>query len=173
MLILQLMALLCLGFIFYQDMRYRAVYWLCFPFLCFLFLAIKQQQGILAELLAQVFYNLLFLSSQLLLLWVYLSIKNRRAVYMTQQYLGWGDILFLITLSLYLSPANYVLFYVGSLMVIISFLLVQRKIQTKTNPEIPLAGMQAMLLLLLISYSMVQPSFKPYADEWLLAQLSS
>jgi Flp pilus assembly protein protease CpaA len=167
MLLLSLFTLVCLGFICYQDMRYRAVYWICFPVLAVSLFLLKQQKAEWEESLTQTALGSLFFGIQLLVLWIYFSIKNKRFVNVTLNYLGLGDILFLFAIAFYLSPVNYILFYVGSLVIVLLYTLAQRILQKKASQEIPLAGLQALLLSLLMVLSLVKPSLKPYTDSWI------
>lgn len=109
----------------------------------------------------------LFFGTQLLLVWAYLSIKNKQLVNMTANYLGLGDILFLMAITFYLSPVNYILFYVGSLIVVLIYTLITRFFNKNTNQEIPLAGLQALMLGCLLVFSMLYPGLKLYSDSWI------
>ncbi|WP_158800279.1 hypothetical protein [Pedobacter sp. L105] len=167
MLLLQLFILICLGLICYQDMRYRAVYWICFPFLGILLLLFKQQHTSMYDVLTESVYAFLFIGIQFVLLSLYFSLKNKRFINITHQYLGWGDILFLLAITFYLSPVNYVLFYVGSLIVVLLYTFTQQILLKKVNPQIPLAGLQALLLCFVLVFSLINPSFKLYTDSWI------
>jgi len=167
MLIISLSILLCLGFICYQDMRYRAVYWICFPVLAALLFVLKQQEMQWKEALIETGYGIVFFGTQLVLLWIYFSLKNRKLTDITSGYLGLGDILFLMAITFYLSPVNYILFYIGSLIVVLIYTLGQRIFLKKEEPEIPLAGLQALLLGLVLIVSIVQPGLQPTNDSWI------
>ena len=119
------------------------------------------------DLLTESVYDFLFIGIQLLLLWLYFSMKNKRFINITHQYLGLGDILFLMAITFYLSPVNYVLFYIGSLIVVLLYTLTQQVLLKKVNPQIPLAGLQALLLCFILVFSLINPSFKLYTDSWI------
>lgn len=167
MILLQLFILGCLGLICYQDMRYRAVYWICFPMLSVLFLFLKQNYVGIGDSLMDTGYSLLFFGVQLFLLWAYFALKNKKPVDLTKDYLGLGDILFLLAIAFYLSPVNYVLFYVASLIVVLIYTLVQQSILKKENLQIPLAGLQALMLGIVLIISIVHPGLKLYSDFWI------
>lgn len=168
MILLQVVMLLCLAFICYQDLLYRAVYWLCFPVLAMVLLMLKINLRGLSEGLTHVGYGLAFLLLQLLLVWIYFSVKNKKAINLTNNYLGWGDVLFLAVLPFYLSPVNYILFYLTSLIVVLMYTLIATAASHKVrNPHIPLAGLQAALLVLVILIDFVSPKFTLYDDSWL------
>lgn len=166
MLIIELLILMCLGLICYQDLKFRAVYWIYFPVLTGLLFFLKQDDAGTAAALKDAAIAIVFFGSQLLLIWIYFSIKNKKPVNMTNGYLGLGDILFLLSVAFYLSPVNYVLFYVGSLIVVLVYVMAVNLFKQKANPEIPLAGLQALMLGCLLILSITSPDIKLYTDAW-------
>ncbi|TCC97713.1 hypothetical protein EZ444_07295 [Pedobacter hiemivivus] len=168
MVLLQVVMLLCLAFICYQDLVYRAVYWLCFPVLAAVMFMSKYNLKGLQEAFINATYGISFLMVQLLILWSYFSIKNKKVINLTNDYLGWGDVLFLAAIPFYLSPVNYILFYVISLIAVLLYTIVVASLKGKTNnPHIPLAGLQAGLLVLVMLVDFVSPKFMLYDDSWL------
>lgn len=170
---LQIIVFLSLVFIFYQDMRYRAVYWICFPVLAMLLFNLKYRFTGFLNGLTDAGYGLSFLLIQFLFLWIYFSVKNRRMINLTNDYLGWGDILFLIVITFYLSPGNYVLFYICSLILVLIYAILQKySLEKKSNKHIPLAGLQAMLLALLMITDHLFNAFTLYSDSWIYILMS-
>jgi len=167
MLLISLLIFICLGIICYQDMRYRAVSWVCFPLLAITMFAIKQQEAGWRETLIHCAGGLSFFGIQLFFLWFYISLKHRRFINITSDCLGLGDILFLMAIAFYFSPVNYILFYTGSLIVVLIYTLVRRHFLKEPHYEIPLAGLQALLLSMLIMLSLANPNLKPYTDSWI------
>lgn len=159
---------MCLVFIFYQDLRYKAVYWICFPILALLLFSLKFWETGFLNTIIDAGYGLLFLLIQLLVLWGYFSIKHRRAVDITNDHLGWGDILFLVVLTLYLSPGNYILFYISSLFLVLIYALCTAYLQKKhAGKHIPLAGLQAFLFAMIIITHPLIPAVTLYNDNWI------
>ncbi len=142
--------LIVLGVIVYQDFKYRAVYWICFPVLAVVFCIDKILDSGLQSLLTDSLFSVGFLLLQLLVLWLYFIIKYRKSINLTNGYLGWGDILFLLAVCFYLSPVNYIVFYVVSLVIAIVFALIMRLLSKKDELTIPLAGIQALLFMLVL-----------------------
>lgn len=168
MILLQIVMILCLAFICYQDLVYRAVYWFCFPVLAVVMLMLKYNFSGLEEALTQAGYGLAFLTVQLAILWIYFSIKKKTLVNLTNDYLGWGDVLFLVAIAFYLSPASYIIFYVISLIAVLLYTLLAALLSDNArNPHIPLAGLQAALLVLMVLVDYVSPKFMLYDDSWL------
>jgi len=173
MVFFQIIVLLSLAFIFYQDMQYRAVYWICFLVLAILLFGLKYSLTGFLNGLTDVGYSLLFLLIQLFFLWIYLSVKNRGMINITNDYLGWGDILFLIVITFYLSPGNYVLFYIGSLILVLIYAVLRGYSGgKKSNKHIPLAGLQAMLLAVLMVMDYLLKAFALYSDSWIYILMS-
>ncbi|QKJ31057.1 hypothetical protein HQ865_15275 [Mucilaginibacter mali] len=112
-------------------------------------------------------FDLCFLSIQLLLVSVYFSIKSRKWVWITREMLGWGDILFLVSIACYLSPVNYILFYVASLVLILVAYIAIRK-YTHEQGHIPLAGLQALLMAVILIANWQIASFDLTSDAWLI-----
>lgn len=160
--------ILCLAFICYQDFRYRAVYWWCFLILAIVMFTLKYRLSGFEQVIAHAGYGTGFLMFQLGILWLYFSLKKKKAVNLTGEYLGWGDILFLVAIAFYLSPGNYVIFYVISLMTVLLYALINTLLSSKErNPHIPLAGLQAALLVVLIIIDYSSSKFMLYDDSWL------
>jgi len=168
MFLLQVVMMICLAFICYQDLEYRAVYWWCFPVLAVLMFTLKYKLSGLETTLNHAGYGITFFAFQLSILWAYFSIKNKEFVNLTNDYLGWGDILFLIAIAFYLSPGNYIVFYVASLIVVLLYTLIVMWLSNKDrNPHIPLAGLQAAILAILMLIDYTVPKFMLYDDSWL------
>lgn len=166
MILLQILILICLAFICYQDLLYRAVYWWCFPILAILLAILKYNYTGIEQTVTDAVCGLLFLATQLFILWIYFSVKHRKLINITDNYLGWGDVLFLIAIPFYLSPVNYVLFYVLSLTLVLLYALTTTKLITN-NKHIPLAGLQAALLGIAMIIDYVTPSLSLYTDNWM------
>lgn len=125
----------------YQDFKSREVQWFWFPLLLVLALFkiwyLDQFKELFSFLL-----NVIMVLLQLLLLTLYFSIKERKLINIADSYLGWGDILFLLNLCFLLSPVNFILFYLVSLLVTITSYLIYNTFVNSSKP-IPLAGLQA------------------------------
>ncbi|PTT03462.1 hypothetical protein DBR11_02165 [Pedobacter sp. HMWF019] len=164
---LNLLALLALVSVCYQDMRYRGVYWIFFPVLSALFFFLKLKQVGWVNTLQDAGYAITFLVVQLLLVWLYFSVKHRKLFNIVDSYLGLGDILFLLTLAFYLSPLNYVVFYLLSLILVLVYVLVTKRIKGMDHIHIPLAGLQAAFLAMLLFWDLVQPQLQLCQDSWI------
>lgn len=145
-----LLILVLLMCVFVQDMTSRSVYWFLFPALTVLFIIthiLAKQPP--TEWLEKSVWSLAFLTLQVVLLWGYFSLKNRRLINIADGMIGWGDILFLISLAFYLSLLNFIVFYLSSLvLILLAALICSLFFPVK---KIPLAGWQALIFALLLA----------------------
>lgn len=139
-----------LGVIFYQDLKFKAVTWIIFPVVASVFLVYNLYCNPFEIVVLNSATNIGFIIIQLLLLTLYFSIKAKKIVNIAQQSLGWGDILFLLAVCLLLPPNTFFLYYIISLIIIVLKEIVTRMIFKKYSDKIPLAGLQALLLAVLI-----------------------
>jgi hypothetical protein len=167
-LLVEILILLMLLLVFIQDMMSRAVYWIVFPILMALFIVLRilQHQQI-TELWRPVLFNLVFLAIQMLIVSAWFSIKNKRWVNVTVQLIGWGDILLLTSIAFYLSLLNFVFFYIASLVIVLSLLLTGQAFFKIKNKHIPLAGLQALVLILYLASDWWYLRTNVTSDYWL------
>lgn len=163
MILVKIALLICLFVIFIQDMKYRAVSWIIFPVtagLCYF-----AQEG--STNFAGIAFNIAFISIQLFLLWLYFSLKNRKAVNLLSAHIGLGDLLFLYSITFFFSPVTFLLFYISSLILVILFVIVQRIVWSDVNKEIPLAGLQALLMCVFIGLSSIYPGLESLQESYI------
>lgn len=166
--IVEILLFIVLGIIVFQDMKFRAISWVLIPALCVL-LFVKSSLAFETEnLLSNVIINCSFVIVQLVLLTIYISFKNSKMTNIINTYLGIGDILFFIAISIAFSPLNYILFYVLSLTFTMFFFVAYKTVKKNASQEIPLAGSMAAMLILLNALSMIQPQFN-YSGDILLS----
>ncbi|CAH0304069.1 hypothetical protein SRABI27_04854 [Pedobacter sp. Bi27] len=156
----------------YQDLKYRGIYWWMFPILLLL-LAIGTVQILgFSEMIAQVVKSCLFLGLQFLALTAYISIRQKKLTNVFNGFFGLGDLLFLLAISFGFSFLNYVLFYLLSLMMVVLFTAIFGHHTQAHGKKIPLAGYQALLLMILMAVSWYKPVINLLSDENLINLLS-
>lgn len=157
----------------FQDFKSRSVYWFWFPVLICLFVIKNYFENGQAQINQKenILINLAFLFVQLLLVSLYFAIKHRQWVNITRDLLGWGDVLLLISIAFYLSPLNYIVFYVLSLILICSSWVIITLLFKKINKQIPLAGLQSVILIVFLVADWLLPSIDLTNDNWLLHYL--
>jgi len=137
--------LVILVLIFLQDLKERAVSWYFFPMLFILVILYRLPAGGLDRIIECTGINALFLLVQLIMVSLYFSIKRRELVNITREYLGFGDILFLLVITPLFTPVLYMLFYLSSLLLIVVVVVLMKMVKDYQK-TIPLAGLQALLL---------------------------
>jgi hypothetical protein len=103
---------------------------------------------------------------------MYFSAKNWRWINITSHLLGIGDVLFLLTISLYLSVLNFLFFYLASLISILFIWLLWQKLSSKKNNFIPLAGLQSLIFILFLAGDWWCRFLDLTSDAWLLNFIS-
>jgi hypothetical protein len=166
---MRILLLFVLLLIFIQDLKSRSVYWFLFPVLVILFFAISLlQHRSFSEILQPAWMNLSFLAIQMLLVSVYFSVKNKHWVNITDELLGWGDILLLVSVAFYLSVLNFLFFYLASLVISLVCWLIWKLVSAKENKKVPLAGFQAIGMAVFLTSDWFWFQFNAADDTWLL-----
>lgn len=152
------------GYAAYEDFEHRGIVWWLFPILVLLFIVWGWPYVTWEEWKWQIGLNMAFLMTQLALVFLYFSWKQKAWANITTHLLGWGDILFMICTALLFCFPNFLAFQVGSLLVVILLALMLPSIQAR---GIPLAGIQACLLALVISV-LYFLDISPFDDSWVM-----
>lgn len=146
--ILNIIVGILLAAIVYQDFKFRTIHVFLvlgvFVFSCFI---LWQNQKNLYPML----WPWVFVIAVLVLLWIYITLKNRDISQSITESIGLGDILFFFAVAPLFSLRNYMLFFIsGMLIALISFLLFRNLFKSKF---IPLAGILSghIIFLKLIS----------------------
>lgn len=173
MIALKVVIILLLVWVFLQDLKHRAVYWFSYPLLAIVFLSLNLLAGLSSkELLQSTTINFAFLLVQWLIVSAYFCIKYKAWVIITSNLLGWGDVLFLLTLCFYFSILNFILFYVLSLVIVLIIWLGGQKMFLIKSKQIPLAGLQSLIFALYLALDWCSPSVNLTDDYWLLHLIS-
>lgn len=135
--------LLVLAFMVFQDFRYRGITWYLFPLLAILLVFSARGNFSLFD----AGLNLGFVILLVLLLTCYFSLRNGRLLNILAGFLGFGDILLLVCIGVYLPVLVFVLFYAGSLLLILVGTGTYLKFRSAAGYTVPLAGLQALLLI--------------------------
>jgi len=159
---IRLLVIPFLLFFLYQDLRFRAIYWICYPVLMILLILLALPGKTAEMMMYDAGVNLGFLMIQLFLLTVYFSLKHKKMVNITQRHLGWGDVLFLVVIAAYMSPLNYIVFYLGSLLMVL--VLAAAFGRLRQGGSIPLAGLQAFLFAVILA---ADSSNRILSDHWI------
>lgn len=166
--------ILFLLLISFQDFKQREISWILIP-LIFLALIFKATQSItIGNLINNTLLNLAFITLQLLLLTIYMSIKNKKMVNILQQHIGLGDLLFFVVLCLAFSPVNFIVFYILSLIATLAGCIIYVTVfSKKAMDEIPLAGGMASVLVIILLINKMVTHLNFYDDSNVLNIISN
>ncbi len=141
---LHILLILLLALACYQDWKYRAIYWFVFPLIAIVALLIFFMQQPDWNVLG---LNLIFVSTVISLLFVYVSVKAKRWTNIFENHFGLGDVLFFLAITPLFSASNYVLFFITGM--IFSAALHGLVSLRKAGKTIPLAGYLSVYLIAL------------------------
>jgi len=149
----------------WQDFADRAIDWFLYPLLVTLIII----NGVVINGLTweHVFINLALIGVQLVMLVLYFRVIKGVSLMKGERFLGWGDILFFLVLTVALSPINFFAFYLLSLLATLLFFAVGQFWSKRFN-QVPLAGCQAILLLALLLTDHQHNGFNLYNDTKLI-----
>jgi hypothetical protein len=164
MLYLKGLILIVLIGITWQDYKFRAVYWWFFLLLIVGLGAFKSITVGVATMALDFGYNLIFLTVQFVLLFVYFGIKQGKPVNIFINLFGLGDLFFLISIAAYFSLFNFITYYVASLCFVVILSFVKELFIKAKNKKIPLAGEQSILLAALL----LATQFNLTIDTWFI-----
>lgn len=163
MIYLKIIILLILIVIIYQDFRYLEVSWILFPVMLISSVWFILYEINLKTLFLNTGINLCFLCLLLGFVTAYIFIKEKKITKLPE-YLGMGDIIFLVIVSILLSPVNYIIFNIFSyLLILLTYSLLGSF--RKKSVRIPLAGLQAAFLFILILLSTFISDFSLINDN--------
>lgn len=174
MLILKTLSVILLLAMLVDDVRHHKIWQWLFPMLAItLGMLTWVKQGYFD--FYRVFINVIVLAIMLGLLILWLSLKHRRLVNITNGLLCWGDILFLLCVAFYLPLYSYLIFYVASLIGTLLYGLIIQMIKHRQSDwrkqKIPLAGFQAGFLALILVVGWLHPAWDISNDDTVLLAL--
>ena len=148
----------------YQDFNERAVSILVFPVLAGLFIAKNFIEIPFSDYLFNTSINLGFCLIQYLVLTLYFSFRHKQIIHIADKFLGWGDIVMTLVMCLVFPPLVSFLFFFVSLLVA-TILGIYLHYHHKT---IPLAGIQAIVLIIWIMMVRFIIGFSINDDSWII-----
>jgi Flp pilus assembly protein protease CpaA len=160
-----LVILVCLlGVVVFQDFKSRAISWFLIPLLFVGFIAYGLLMIQPVELLTYFGINFMLVAVNLLCVTLFISLKEKRFTNILKDYLGLGDVLFFLVLTVVFSPFNFIFFYLGSILLTALIYGGIILINKEKKLLIPLAGVMSLILIVAIAAEQIIPSFKFYQD---------
>lgn len=130
-----------------QDFRHRAIWWGWIPLALLCFLLVASSSVSPGTVFQYSLFNLSFLLFQFAILVGWFSLKEKKLVNITDRYIGLGDLLFIIPVTVLFSPAWFILFFTISNLVGLIIYASYMKIKKQNNKSFPLAGWWAICLI--------------------------
>ena len=107
---LLIILILLLGVVVYQDFKNKEISWFLIPLLFIGFVINALLSVEFNELFIHFGINFLIVSINLLGVTILISLKEKKITNILKTYLGLGDVLFFLVLTVAFSPINFVLF---------------------------------------------------------------
>lgn len=145
--IFTVLLLLFLILVLIQDLKSRTIH-ILFPILIFC-VSIYISKYLNKIQLNNLITNVGFFISTIIILSLYMSIKNKQFLNPFQNYFGFGDFLFYLSITPLFFIKNYILFFILSMIFAIAIQKVFKKNINQNN--VPLAGLSALFLVFVIA----------------------
>ena len=167
MLYLKIGFLIILVFILYQDLRFQAVSWIFF-LLGFIFtIILSVKENFFSDLLFNISISTLFILFQLCIIYLFSWFKYKKRVNIFKSVFGLGDLLFLVMVMPLFSSLNFVVFFIASVVFSLLVYIVISWLKIYKKQRIPLAGLQSLFLLIVITLQIFN-KFSFYNDNVIL-----
>jgi hypothetical protein len=154
---LNILMILLLLWIFYEDMKERQITLVWMLLLLGLGGFLNYQKQILEIFLINSIVNMIVILTVVLILWIYSRLKLRSGLF---SLFGTGDLLFFIFLAVSFPMATFVVIFSTSL---IFSLVVSVALKKKMKKWVPLAGLQALFLGVLVGVNQIFQIVNLYA----------
>jgi hypothetical protein len=147
-----------------QDFRLRAVHWLLFPILLILVVSDSLRNFNLREYISGTAINLMIIVIQGVILYVYYSLQGKTISHIVNRLIGTGDLIFIIIMAFAFSWTSFIFFYIAGLLFALIFWLI-RLVVTRDRPGlIPLAGLLAVYMIILMIAGVFIPEISRNAN---------
>lgn len=147
-----------------QDFRFRAVHWILFPILLILLVADSLFVTKIDNYLDSITINLLVILLQGLILIGYYKLKGTQFITFIKERIGMGDLLFVVVMAFAFSWSTFLFYYIaGLLFTLITWIVVRNLVRLRTQ-LVPLAGMLALFMTLLMLADILLPDYSRCMD---------
>jgi hypothetical protein len=152
--LLRLLTIVVLLIIVYDDLRYRSVRLFLFPALALLLAYGKIMSSLLSQVALYAVVNMFYVSMTLAVCYVYLIVRRKGSLF---AWIGMGDVLLLICLSMWFDPIQFIFFNTISITaaLLIHLVLINYFKSLKIDHTIPLAGYQSLFFVFVLIGVMV------------------
>jgi hypothetical protein len=137
----------------YEDFKYRSVKVYLFPALLIglILYGINVRNLLLTDILVNFIMNISYIIILLSISFLYLIIVKKQKIKTLSHYVGFGDILFWIAISVWFEPVYFIIFNTISFTVAFcAHFILNRFVSYNRFQTIPLAGMQSFCFLIVL-----------------------
>lgn len=157
-------SLFILAFVVFQDFKSKSISWYLLPMLLIVFIGNALLRIEVENLLLFSGINLILVITNLVGVFLLVWLKEKKPINIIDSYLGLGDVLFFLVITTTFSPFNFVVFYLGSILIITLIYGVVILINKEKKTLIPLAGAMSLLLMFVLIADAFIPSVDIYND---------
>lgn len=168
MLILNILIIVTLGLIAYQDFRFRAIHWALFFVLFLLCIITGLWRQEISNFIQGCVFNFLFLLMQIILLLAYYSLKGFSLGSVLNVLIGIGDLVFLGCIVFAFSKVNFIVFYLTAMIISLLTWLVIQFFSDKKVKMVPLAGLISSYMIIIVSSDIFFKQFERINDSFLI-----
>lgn len=147
-----------------QDFRFRAIHWVLFPVLLLLFIAERIILSNPLNYIPGTAINLLLIFIQGLVLYCFYKLQGKTAGYILSRIIGPGDVLFILIMAFAFGWTSFMFYYITGLLFALLAWLVIRHIASEREKLIPLAGLLAVYMMIIVVIDIVAPDYGRTGD---------
>ncbi len=147
-----------------QDFKSREISWFIIPLLFVVFTVKAILKIDVDELLIYFGINSLIVCTNLLGVCIMVSLKEKKITNILNTYLGLGDVLFFLLITIVFSPLNFFIFFMGSVLVCSIVYGLMLLINKKKQLPFPLAGAMSLMLIAASIIEYLNSSIHFYQD---------
>lgn len=151
----------------WQDFRSREVWLIIIIIQVTIATALSMSNNSFQDVLWNAGINCLLAMFEFSMLFLVIYLRSKSFKKIFEEYIGWGDILFYISLTPLFSPVHFLLFIlVGSFFSLLGWVICST-LSKHGNKTIPLAGLLAIFTIIVLFLAFVT-GYNIGSDQWLL-----
>lgn len=157
--VIQILICLVLLIIVFQDFKYRAVHWIMFPLLWILLVIDSVISLKLRDYISGTAINLLIIFIQVLILYTYYLLQGKNLKLIESRIMGAGDVLFIFIMAFAFTWTSFMFYYIAGLLFALLAWLIFRKLFKEQTGLVPLAGLLALYMIIIMLVEIVLPDY--------------
>lgn len=168
MIILNLIIIIILSLVAYQDLRYKEIHWSLFPMLAIFLIISGLIHSPFLMYLKECAFNILLLTIQTIILSAYYYLRGKHLKSIFNNSIGLGDMAILIAVGFAFSKMNFIIFYLSGLIITLILWLAFQLLLSRKEKLIPLAGFISLYLIMIVLFELTFDQFDRLSDSFLI-----